>query len=53
MAKEERREKEMIWDLEDFELKTEQRTIYDAKECLELSYLSSVQFSHSVVSDSL
>ena len=43
----------MIWDLEDFELKTEQRTIYDAKECLELSYLSSVQFSHSVVSDSL
>ena len=37
MAKEERREKEMIWDLENFELKTEQRTIYDAKECLELS----------------
>lgn len=37
MAKEESREKGMIWDLEDFELKTEQRTIYDSKECLELS----------------
>ena len=44
----------MIWDLENFELKTEQRTIYDAKECLELSsYLSSVQFSRSVMSNSL
>lgn len=31
MAKEESREKGMIWDLEDFELKDQTRTVYDSK----------------------